>query len=59
MTTSTPIAGALRAQHGKHIQRGFRCVAIGSDAAMLVGVRGDAFARPAHIHLKTGKAEIK
>jgi hypothetical protein len=44
MTTSPPIAGALRAQHGKHIQRGFRCVAIGSDAAMLVGVRGDAFA---------------
>jgi hypothetical protein len=44
MTASTPIAGALWAQHGKHIQRGFRCVAIGSDAAMLVGVRGDAFA---------------
>jgi hypothetical protein len=44
MNNSTSIAGALRAQHGKHIQRGFRCLAIGSDAAMLVGVRGDAFA---------------
>ena len=44
MSTTPPIAGALRAQHGEHIQRGFRCVAIGSDAAMLVGVRGDAFA---------------
>ena len=59
MTASPPIAGALRAQHGKHIQRGFRCVAIGSDAAMLVGVRGDAFATARHLHLKTGKAEIK
>ena len=44
MTANPFIAGALRAQHGKHIQRGFRCLAIGSDAAMLVGVRGDAFA---------------
>ena len=44
MTNSPPIAGALRAQHGKHIQRGFRCVAIGSDAAMLAAALGDAFA---------------
>jgi hypothetical protein len=42
MTAGPPIAG--RAQHGKHTRRGLRCVAIGSDAAMLVGVRGDAYA---------------
>ena len=59
MTASPPIAGALLAQHGKHIQRGFRCVAIGSDAAMLVGVRGDVRDGPQNLHLKTGKAEIK
>ncbi len=41
MTASPLDGGALRAQHGKHIQRGFRFVAIGSDAAMV----------------KTGKAE--
>ena len=42
MTNSTSIAGALWAQHGKHIQRG-------------LPVRSG----PQHIHLKTGKAEIK
>ena len=44
MTNSTPIAGALWAQHGKHIQRGFRFVTIGSDAAVLAAALGDAFA---------------
>jgi hypothetical protein len=44
MTASPPIAGALRAQHGKHIQRGFRCVAIGSDSAVLAAALSDAFA---------------
>jgi hypothetical protein len=44
MNNSTPIAGDLRAQRRKHIQRGFRCVAIGSDAAVLAAALGDAFA---------------
>jgi 2-keto-3-deoxy-L-rhamnonate aldolase RhmA len=44
MTNSPLDGGALRAQHGKHVERGFRFVAIGSDAAVLAVALGEAFA---------------
>jgi hypothetical protein len=44
MTANPLDGGALRAQHGKHIQRGFRFVTIGSDSAVLAAALGDAFA---------------
>ena len=44
MSTTPLDGGALRAQQRKHIQRGFRFVTIGSDAAVLAAALGDAFA---------------
>jgi 2-keto-3-deoxy-L-rhamnonate aldolase RhmA len=65
MSATSLNAGALRAQHGKtagalattgawaprYVQRGFRFATIGSDSAMLAGVRGDAFAMARNTHI--------